>query len=84
MKNNLSTILYLPICTKRIELQKSVLLMECQNEHKVSNVVNAQQKRTAFAIITVRYVVVKLFPCLQYFADSEMKWNETELISLLF
>lgn len=58
--NNFSTILYLPICTKMIELQKSGLLMERQNEH-VSIVVNAQQKSTALAIIIVRYVVVKLF-----------------------
>lgn len=38
MKNNL------PICTKRIEYQKSGLQMESQNERDVCTVVNAQQK----------------------------------------
>lgn len=48
--------------------------MECQNECDVCTVVNGQQS-TELTIITVRYSVIKLFPCLHDFSNSEMKQN---------
>lgn len=48
----------------------------------MSLVLNAKQKGTALTIVTVRYVV-KLFLCLQDFADSEMERNKTDQPAIL-